>query len=530
MRRRSLAAAIVGLAAVLPYLPVLDDYFIQDDFGVVSLLADKPPTAFFGWFARTWMDDIWGYTPDEIRPFPAVTYQLTALWGAASPVANHVLNITLHAATALLVAAVGVHAAGLGLWAAAFAGAVFAVHPMQAETVAWVTGRVDSIPALFYLGAFLAFVRWRATGAMRLYYASLLLFVVALFSKQNTVTLAAALVLFDTIVAARSVRRVTWEWVRPYVPFVALTAGFMLLRYVLFGEVARESALNSQALDLFTQMADRHVRRMIAGTIVPGALLIALLTALLVAVGWAALRTRGGRSAIVRRVAYFGIIWVAIGVAPTLVAGYESPRHIYLASAGWAITVGLAADAIWHTSPARMFRPVTVVASLLVIAVYVTQLRAVVADWGDRAEVSRRAVEDLEREVLAAPQGSLVLTGVPPRSWEWSLPFAARPPFTSVDLTKRATLVYPSRLHCCRPQWEARTREALAQWIAQPGSAEVIALSWDERTGQLSRRDGRDEPYLQAVVEALPGVADPAALERAIRGAIAIATAGQGRR
>ena len=38
---------------------------------MVALLASKPATYFPRWFVTTWMDDIWGYTPDEIRPFPA---------------------------------------------------------------------------------------------------------------------------------------------------------------------------------------------------------------------------------------------------------------------------------------------------------------------------------------------------------------------------------------------------------------------------------------------------------------------------
>ena len=44
-----------------------------------------------------------------------------------------------------------------------------------------------------------------------------------------------------------------------------------------------------------------------------------------------------------RRVAalllFFGPIWWVIGVAPTAVAGYESPRHVYLAAAGWAMVL-----------------------------------------------------------------------------------------------------------------------------------------------------------------------------------------------
>ena len=57
--------------------------------------------------------------PDEVRPFPAVSYQLTALGGAASPVAHHVLNIALHAANGLLVFAIALLVPRLRLWCAA---------------------------------------------------------------------------------------------------------------------------------------------------------------------------------------------------------------------------------------------------------------------------------------------------------------------------------------------------------------------------------------------------------------------------
>ena len=73
--------AVVALAAILPYVVNLNDYFVRDDFGVVQLLAQKPFTYFPRWFVTSWMDHIWGYYPDEIRPFPAISYQITALGG-----------------------------------------------------------------------------------------------------------------------------------------------------------------------------------------------------------------------------------------------------------------------------------------------------------------------------------------------------------------------------------------------------------------------------------------------------------------
>ena len=152
---------VVGLAAVLPYLITVNDYFVRDDFGVVQLLAQKPFSYFPRWFASSWMDEIWGYVPDEVRPFPALSYQLTALGGSVSPTWHHVLNIAIHAANGLLVMAIGLRAARLGVVAAMFAGLMFVLLPVHAESVAWITGRVDSMPAFFYLAAFLAYVRYR---------------------------------------------------------------------------------------------------------------------------------------------------------------------------------------------------------------------------------------------------------------------------------------------------------------------------------------------------------------------------------
>ena len=217
-RRTWHVVALVCLAATLPYLGTINDYFLRDDFGVVQLLAQRPASFFFKWFTLSWMEDIWGFIPDEIRPFPAASYQLTALAGAANPVAHHVLNIALHAANGLLVLAIGRRFMGLSLSAATFAAVAFVLLPAHPETVAWITGRVDSMPAFFYLATFYAFAAYRdamdrdagsglAGPAARCYAAALVLFFVALFTKQNTITMVATLVAYDVIVRRNGDRK-----------------------------------------------------------------------------------------------------------------------------------------------------------------------------------------------------------------------------------------------------------------------------------------------------------------------------------
>ena len=507
------AIAAVCLAAVVPYLPTVNDYFIQDDFGVVWLLSQKPWSAFPGWFISTWMDHIWGYTPDEIRPFPAVTYQLAALWGAASPVANHLMNIALHAGNGLLVLAVARVVAGLGLAAATCAALVFVLLPSQSESVAWVTGRVDSMPAFAYLAAFVLYALWRQRGDPRTYWAAVVVFFVALFTKQNAITFGPAIVLFDLVVGRRPIR-VSWGWAKPYVPFALLTLGYLALRFVLFGEVARESQLSLANLEYFGTLLIRHLRRMMFGDVSYGTPVLWLAVGALVLL---LLRTAP------RTTIYFGGIWWLLGVAPVLVAVYESPRHIYLASVSWAMLVGLALDvSARRPAPYRatLYRATlyraTAVSAALLITFYTVQLTRVVAEWGTRARVSRQAVADLEREALAAPQGALIIAAAPVRSWEWALPFVLRPPFAISPLEARVTVITPQLLHCCRSEWEDFTRRTLRGWLARGGRPPVIALRWDAETGALFRNTDREEPYLRPLLEVIAGTDSAAALDRAI--------------
>jgi hypothetical protein len=136
-----------------------------------------------------------------------------------------------------------------------------------------------------------------------------------------------------------------------------------------------------------------------------------------------------------------------------------------------------------------------------------------------------RAARDFEREALAAPEGSLVVVGVPPRSWEWSVPFAAQPPFAGTDLTKRVSLVSPMLLHCCRSYWPAYTRRTLAAWSRRGHSTPVIVLAWDAETGALSRVTDREEPFLRSLMLRLSDVEGLDGLEGGIAGAIAAAAA-----
>jgi hypothetical protein len=365
MTRRAIAAAAIVIAAVALYAPVIDDYFIQDDFGVVSLLSQRSLAYIPRWFVTPWTEDIWGYVPDELRPFPAASYVMASWFGASAPQPNHIMNIALHAFNGLLVMWIAESAAGLSLVPAWAAGVIFVLLPIQAESVAWITGRVDSLPTLFYFASFLLYVRSVRLqpdptdvprGRLRpAYLWSVFLFFAALFSKQNTITMVPALVLFDWVVRRRRIE-ITWAWLRPYLPYIVLTIGFLALRYVLFHEVAREGLLSAQRVREFLSDSSRHLVRLVFGG--PGirhwssrdTMFVALGAVIVAAMAWRLSRAAVG--ALWRSAIYFGVIWIVLGVLPILMSGYYSPRHMYLASLGWTVTVSIGLEIIWRAQPA----------------------------------------------------------------------------------------------------------------------------------------------------------------------------------
>jgi len=532
MTRRAIAAAAIVVAAVALYAPAIDDYFVQDDFGVVSLFSQRSLGYIPRWFVTPWTEDIWGYVPDELRPFPAASYVIASWFGPTAPQPNHIMNVALHAMNGLLVMWIAESAAGLSLMPASAAAVIFVLLPIQAESVAWITGRVDSLPTLFYFASFLLFVRSvrlkpdpTAISRGRLqpaYLWSVILFFVALFSKQNTITMAPALVLFDSIVRRRRIE-LTWAWLRPYLPYAVLTIGFLALRYVVFHEVARESLLSAQRIHDFLSDVSRHLVRLVYGG--PGirhwssgdTILVAFGAAMVAVIGWRLLRFAA--SDLWRAAIYFGVIWIVLGIMPILMSGYYSPRHVYLASLGWAITIGIGLEIIWRAQPARVLRPIGIAVVGALAVAYAMQLRGIVRDWSSYAAISRAAVEQIEREADTNPQGTLLIAGVPRSSWAFAVPHSVRAPFIPNDVTKRLLIITDSFDHCCDAlQWDRYTRDALHRWNDEARRPAVVALSWDARTRRMSRVSDRDDPQLRTLASLLIETRDRASLDSQIQG------------
>jgi tetratricopeptide (TPR) repeat protein len=139
----------------------------------------------------------------------------------------HLINILLHALSAFLVAVV---LRRLGAPGANLAAVIFALHPVQVESVAWITELKNTLSGVLYLSAALVYLHFDQSRRKRLYVLAMVLFVLALLAKTVTATLPAALL----VVLWWKRGRLTWRRdVQPLAPWLVLgVAGGVLTAWV----------------------------------------------------------------------------------------------------------------------------------------------------------------------------------------------------------------------------------------------------------------------------------------------------------
>lgn len=108
----------------------------------------------------------------------------------------HVTNLVIHIANSLLVLLVFFKMTG-ALWESAFIAAMFALHPLHVESVAWVTERKDVLSTFFWLLTMWAYAFYAESQNIRHYIMTLLFFLMGLMSKPMLVTLPFAMLLLD---------------------------------------------------------------------------------------------------------------------------------------------------------------------------------------------------------------------------------------------------------------------------------------------------------------------------------------------
>jgi len=214
-------AALLFAMTVVSYLPAFGAGYIWDDDFYVT---ENPLLTAPDGLSRIWFSTD---SPSQYFPLVYTTFRIEhSIWGL-DPAGYHITNIVVHALNALLLWWL---LARLGIGPAWLAAALFALHPVHAESVAWITERKNVLMAFFFFLSLLAWTEFaerssESRRAIPFYILSILFFVLSLFSKTTACTIPAALVL---ILWMKGFRLDLRRWMQ-IVPFVLLGAAMGFL-------------------------------------------------------------------------------------------------------------------------------------------------------------------------------------------------------------------------------------------------------------------------------------------------------------
>lgn len=396
------AAACVGLVAIATalYGPALHSPFLFDDNHLPFRITERVESL------RIWLAGV--------RPALMFTYWVNFVFSGDDPFGYHLMNVLIHAANtglAFLVLLRLLAMAGWERWAriagSAVGALIFLIHPLQTESVSYISGRSESLESFFLLLAYVVFlyrrkesIRWREAALV------MVLFALGVGAKENAVAFAGVLVLTDIswpIPFSTDALRKNWRLYALMASFlpVALIAIFRLLSHATsagfalhgitwyqygFTEARAVAQYVQMAVVPFGQSLDHDFP--ISATLTQhGAMFFLILWAGVIAVALV-LRRRFPLTC-------FGLLLFLILLAPTSsvvpVADPLVERRMYLPMLG-LILIGI--DIVSHL---RLRRPALVSTILVLILVYGALGYERNREWGNPEELLASATKECVR-------------------------------------------------------------------------------------------------------------------------------------
>ena len=289
-RRTILICVLLGAITLAAFGPVFRNGFVSYDD---SVYVTENPHVLAG---LSWASAGWAFRTDNAanwHPLTWLSHILDVEWFGLNPAGHHFTSLLLHAGNVVLLFRLLKGLTG-ALWRSACVAALFALHPLHVESVAWVAERKDVLSAFFFMLTLLAYTRFvevqspseevqrpmskvqrpgneaqslkstvqsqepssftfhvsRFTfHASRFYVLSLTFFALGLMSKPMLVTLPGVLLLLDFWPLRRLHSATAWSLVVEKVPFLALSLASSVLTFLIQQSAGAVSSLEALSLD-----------------------------------------------------------------------------------------------------------------------------------------------------------------------------------------------------------------------------------------------------------------------------------------
>ncbi|MGD0552938.1 MAG: tetratricopeptide repeat protein [Sedimentisphaerales bacterium] len=361
---------------------VTENSNIKNGFTLQSILWALTSPYAENWHPLTWFSHI-------------LDYKLFGL----NPAGHHLTNLMLHIINTLLLFLILQKMTG-STWPSAFVAAIFAIHPLHVESVAWIAERKDVLSALFWLLTMLAYWHYVQRPTLLRYSGTLILFSLGLMAKPMLVTLPFVLLLLDYWPLKRAVdsKRSILKLVLEKLPFIVIAAISSVITYSLQTKTSIDilplsTRISNAAVSYFS-----YIGKMIypAGLSVfypypPGgttAWKITLAAILLVVITITVILAR-------RRYMLVGWLWYLGTLVPVI--GFVqvgdqamADRYTYLPLTGIFIMLAWSAKEIINRIHARTFVP-AIMSGLIIIALLICT-RIQLSYWQNSVTLFERAL------------------------------------------------------------------------------------------------------------------------------------------
>ncbi len=351
------AVILIGLSALLTYLNAMPCDFTFDDY---HMIIHNNHIKDLSLLPKTLMTTEISSVPlmkGMYRPVLMASFAFNYRFARLKPVGYRIINLLIHVLNAIALYLLMVEALpGIASTAALASSLLFTVHPLHSQAITYISSRSALLATLWYLGALLAYVRWRRKGATWSAAGWLIgawgMYLLGLGSKEIAITLPGVVVLWELVVGRR-IGPVKWGRVlAAWGGFAAVGLSYLWWRQHLIGAIGVVRYVRSPLEDMLTQTVvgvffmrmwvwpwplsvDRAFPivsqwsdpRWLASVAVLGALLV-------LAVRWFRKRPSGA----------FGIGWFLMAFYPVAWASslnqVAAEHHAYLPSIGWHIALG----------------------------------------------------------------------------------------------------------------------------------------------------------------------------------------------
>ncbi len=393
----------VALLGFVAFVPSLGNYFSGEDFVFIKAASENHP--FFESTQRLFY-----------RPLPNLFWQLDFSFWELNPAGYHLTNLLLHILNSLLTGFLAFKLTGRkGMsWGTA---ALFALHPIHAEPVAWLASRPDLLATFFCLISLLSGLAFFGSKVPKrdlwLYFLSLLSFGAGLFSKEAAASLPVAL--FGLLIMGKP----NWDFrklVPGFLPYLLPLLGYGLARLSNLGGFGGYNTAGRDLLNLgwnltgglwFPLLFPLNLES--AGTLVD-IFLVGFLIAIYGLTGFLIFQSRKrveGKLLLSGLILIYGTIFPALTTSPVEFNLAQS-RILYLPSVGFCL---LAAYLVYHIIQGRFKSSLKFLFPVGFLFFSFILLQINLAPWKQAGEVVKTTFSSINRQTFNFKQGDTLYFG-----------------------------------------------------------------------------------------------------------------------